>query len=45
MTVTRRLAAILAADVVGYSRLMGQHAFTALVRLLMALLRRIRTSR
>ena len=26
MTATRRLAAILAADVVGYSRLMGDHS-------------------
>lgn len=36
MTVTRRLAATLAAEVVGYTRLMEQHAFTALVRLLLA---------
>ena len=36
MTVTRRLAALLAADVVGFSRLMEQHAFAALVRLLLA---------
>jgi hypothetical protein len=37
MTVIRRLTAILAAEVVGYSRLMEQHAFTALIRLLLAL--------
>ena len=42
MTVFRHLAAILAADVVGYSRLMEQHAFTTLVRLLLALLVRQR---
>jgi class 3 adenylate cyclase len=36
MSVTRRLAAILAADVVGFSRLMWGHTLTSLVRLLLA---------